>query len=126
MSSDRVPVDERVVVGKSPPTPEENQARSPEREGKAVRRAGMEYLHIPVSSAAMDPALVGRFRREVPRLPGPRASGRRAGSVAVMLAAAEQGLSGDEALAKAKELGFDRSGAPEHEAFVRGYVDRPT
>jgi uncharacterized protein (TIGR01244 family) len=148
-SNDRIQINERVVVGKVPPTlqvvegltregfrsvvnlreeAEENQALSPQQEGEAVRRAGMEYLHIPVSSGAMDPALVDRFRREVSRLPGPVfvhcASGRRAGTFSVMLAAAEEGLSGDAALARAKELGFDWSSTPELEAFIRRYLDR--
>ena len=106
-----------------------NQALSPQQEGEAVRRAGMEYRHIPVSGSALDPSLVDRFRREVPQLPGPVfvhcASGRRAGSFAVMAAAAEQGLSGGEALAKARDLGFDWSGTPELEAFIRNYSGTP-
>lgn len=148
-SSDRIRIDDRVVVGKVPPTAEvvqnlaregfravvnlrteaeEDQPLSPQQEGEAVRRAGMEYRHIPVSGSALDPSLVDRFRREVPQLPGAVfvhcASGRRAGSFAVMLAAAKQGLSGDEALAKARDLGFDWSGAPDLEAFIRNYLAR--
>lgn len=47
------------------------------------------------------------------------ASGKRAGSFSVMPAAAEEGLSGDSALKKAKDLGFEWNNAPEFGAFVR-------
>ena len=146
---DQVRISDRVVVGNEPPTAEmvdrlardgfkavvnlrtanePKQVLTPDQERAAVEGAGMAYRHIPVASTGLSPELVDSFREAVSRLPAPVfvhcASGRRAGSFSVMLAAAEEGLSGDSALKKASDLGFDWSNAPDLEAFVRRYVDR--
>src|SRR5512132_4454452 len=103
---------------------EQNQPLSPEEEGEVVRQAGMTYVHVPVAGTGPQPEQVDRFREELDRLEGPVlvhcASGRRSGAFALLHVAARDGLSGDETLAKAKELGFDWK-SPELEDFVRRY-----
>ena len=146
--SDRIMINDRLVVGKEPPSAEmvhrlardgfkavvnlrtaqeANQVLTPEQERATVEGAGMVYRHIPVASTGLSPELVDSFREEVSRLPAPVfvhcASGNRAGSFSVMLAAVEEGRSGASALKKAKDLGFDWSSAPELEAFVRRYME---
>ena len=48
-------------------------------------------------------------------------SGERAGAMVMMNMAVEQGMTGEETLQKAKEMGFG-SNQPELEQFVRNYV----
>lgn len=105
---------------------EEEQPHSPQAEGEKVRSAGMEYLHLPVSMKAMGPELVDEFREKYPSLPKPVfahcKSGKRAGAMVMMNMAVEQGMSGDQTLQKAKEMGFECD-QPQLEQFVRQYVD---
>lgn len=105
---------------------EEEQPLSPQAEGQKVTSAGMEYLHIPVSTESMGPELVDQFREKFPDLPKPVfahcKSGKRAGAMAMMHVAVEHGMTGDQTLQKAKEMGFECD-QPELEQFVRRYVD---
>lgn len=105
---------------------EEDQPLSPQAEGKKVKSAGMEYLHIPVSMKTMGPELVDQFRKQFPDLPKPVyahcKSGKRAGAMVMMKVAVEKGMTGDETLQKAKEMGFECD-QPVLEQFVRQYVD---
>lgn len=105
---------------------EEEQPLSPQAEGEKVKAAGMDYLHIPVSMKAMGPELVDQFREKFPDLPKPVfghcKSGKRAGAMVMMNMAVEQGMTGDQTLQKAKEMGFECD-QPELEQFVRHYVD---
>jgi uncharacterized protein (TIGR01244 family) len=104
---------------------EEEQPLSPQAEGAKVKAAGMEYLHIPVSMKAMGPELVDQFRERFPDLPKPVfahcKSGKRAGAMVMMNVAVEQGMTGDQTLQKAKEMGFECD-QPQLERFVRQYV----
>ena len=105
---------------------EEEQPLSPHAEGEKVIAAGMDYLHIPVSMEGMGPELVDQFREQLIELPKPVfahcKSGKRAGAMVVMDMAVEQGMTGDQTLQKAKEMGFECD-QPELEQFVRSYVD---
>jgi uncharacterized protein (TIGR01244 family) len=105
---------------------EEDQPLSPQAEGEKAKAAGMEYLHIPVSMKSMGPELVDQFRERFPDLPKPVyahcKSGKRAGAMVMMHMAVEQGMSGDQTLQKAKEMGFECD-QPQLEQFVRQYVD---
>lgn len=105
---------------------EEDQPMSPESEGEKARAEGLEYLHFPVSMQAMSPELVDEFREQWHSLTKPIfahcKSGKRAGALVMMHTAVEQGMSGDEALAKAEELGFECD-QPELRSFVKDYVD---
>ena len=105
---------------------EEDQPLSPQAEGEKAKAAGMEYLHIPVSMKSMGPELVDQFRERYPDLPKPVfahcKSGKRAGAMVMMNMAVEQGMTGDQTLQKAKEMGFECD-QPQLEQFVRQYVD---
>ena len=105
---------------------EEDQPMSPEEERQAVEKAGMKYVHLPVSSAGMGPELVDKFRKEIAELPSPVlvhcAAGMRAGAFTMMATATNEGWSGDETLEKAKAMGFACE-APQLKQFVRSYVD---
>ncbi len=106
---------------------EQNQPLSPEAEGEVARKAGLDYLHIPVASTDPRPEQVDQFREKLSGLPGPVlvhcASGKRSGVFAVLRLAGQDGLSGEEALARARTLGFDWK-SPELEGFVRRYLDQ--
>lgn len=108
---------------------EEEQPLTPQAEGKKVKSAGMEYLHIPVSMKAMGPELVDQFREKFADLPKPVfahcKSGKRAGAMVMMHMAVEQGMTGEQTLQRAKEMGFECD-QPELEQFVRQYVDSHT
>ncbi len=109
---------------------ENNQPISPKAEGAQVRELGMQYLHIPVSMETMEtmePRTVDRFRQEVAGLPSPVLvhchQGMRAGALVMMQTAIESGISGEETLHKAAELGF-QCDRPQLKQFVKGYIDR--
>lgn len=105
---------------------EDAQPVSPQAEGELVKAAGMTYLHLPVSMKTMGPELVDQFRAKYPDLPKPVfahcKSGKRAGAMVMMHMAIEQGMTGDQTLQKAKEMGFECD-QPELEQFVRLYVN---
>ena len=106
---------------------EQNQPLSPEAEGEVARKAGLDYLHIPVASTDPRPEQVDQFREKLSGLPGPVlvhcASGKRSGAFAVLQLASQEGLSGEDALARARSFGFDWK-SPELEGFVRQYLDQ--
>ena len=105
---------------------EKEQPISPDDEAAMVKAAGMQYLHLPVSLKGMSEDLVDSFRAEFAKLPRPVfahcAAGKRAGAMVMMDMAVEQGMTGDETLSKATEMGFDCD-VPELEQFVKQYVD---
>ena len=106
---------------------EQNQPLSPEAEGDVARRAGLDYLHIPVASTDPRPEQVDQFQKKLAELPGPVlvhcASGKRSGAFAILQTARHEGLSGEQALARAKQLGFDWK-SPELEGFITRYLDQ--
>lgn len=96
--SNRLKVDDRFTIEMAPPTAG--------RVGVLARRHGLEYVSIPVSPQGMNGSVADRFDREVSPLPRPVAvhcaSGTRAGLFTLMPVARAEGLSGDEAVAKAE------------------------
>lgn len=105
---------------------EEDQPLSPDDEANAVESAGLRYLSIPVSMQSMGPELVDQFREKYAELPKPVfahcKSGKRAGAMVMMHVAVEKGISGEQTLEKAKEMGFECD-QPQLQQFVRQYVD---
>lgn len=105
---------------------EKDQPISPDEEAALVKAAGMQYLHVPVSMNEMKTEQVDRFRAEFNTLPKPVfahcASGKRAGAMVMMDLAVSQGMTGDQTIAKAEEMGFECD-KPELEKFVKDYVD---
>jgi len=105
---------------------EEEQPFSPRHEGLKVQAAGMDYLNIPVTVDSLGADVVDRFRRQFDNLAKPVyahcRSGKRAAAMIMMHLAREQGLSGEQALKKAEELGLEYD-SPELAEFIRTYVD---
>lgn len=105
---------------------EEEQPLSPDVEAENVKSAGMQYLHIPVSMKSMGPELVDQFREEFPGLPKPLfahcKTGKRAGAMVMMHVACENGMTGEQTLQKAEDMGFECD-KPELIEFVKNYVD---
>ncbi|WP_339749813.1 protein tyrosine phosphatase family protein [uncultured Rubinisphaera sp.] len=105
---------------------EDEQPLSPDAEGEKVKAAGLKYLHIPVSMKSMGPKLVDQFREKYSELPKPVfahcKSGKRAGAMVMMHMAIEKGMSGEETLQKAEEMGFECE-QDELRQFVKSYVD---
>lgn len=105
---------------------EPEQPLSPGAEAEAVKAAGMEYLHVPVSMESLKPETVDRFRERFSQLPKPVfahcQSGKRAGAMAMMNVAHAKGMTGEQTLRKAKEMGFECD-QPELMEFVKTYVD---
>lgn len=96
-------------------------------ESRVAEAAGLNYLHHPVSADALDDELVDDFRRSLDDLPQPVllhcASGKRAGAMALMMLAAENGLDGDAVLDLGRERGLDLS-QEKIAPFVKDYADR--
>ena len=105
----------------------EDQKLPIEDERRTAEAAGLAFYHQPVSGHSLDDAAVDRFREALGRLPRPIllhcASGKRSGAMTMMHLASEQGMTGDEAIERAEEMGFECD-TPELEAFVKDYVDR--
>ncbi|MCM2372129.1 beta-lactamase hydrolase domain-containing protein [Aporhodopirellula aestuarii] len=105
---------------------EDEQDLSPDAEGEQVKSLDMEYLHIPVSLDSLDASQVDAFREQYKALPKPAfahcKSGKRAGAMLMMHTAVENGMSGDQALKQASEMGFECD-VPELQNFVRDYVN---
>lgn len=106
---------------------EERQPLSPAEEGEQVRSAGMDYLHLPVSMKSISSEQVDYFRERFADLPKPVFAhcqgGKRAGAMVMMNVGIEAGLSGEQTLEQAGELGFECD-QPELRDFVCRYVDR--
>jgi uncharacterized protein (TIGR01244 family) len=105
---------------------EDGMPLTPQAEGEAVKSAGMQYCHIPVPMSLLDDQQVDEFREQFDALPKPIfahcKSGKRAGAMVMLETALEQGMSGDQTLEKAQELGF-QCDKPELKNFVKRYVD---
>lgn len=105
---------------------EEEQPLSPAEEGRKVSALGMTYYHEPVDSKEMSEAQVDRFRERFADLPTPVyahcKSGKRAGAFVMMDMAVRKGMSGEQTLKQAEDMGFECK-EPELKKFVTGYVD---
>ena len=105
----------------------EDQKVEPGDERQLAEAAGLAFHHEPLSPSDLDDATVDGFRRALTELPKPVllhcTSGKRSGAMTVMHVASERGLSGDEALDWAADIGFSCDNE-DLESFVRGYVDR--
>lgn len=108
-------------------TGEEGQPLSPDDELQRVHEAGMNYLHVPVSMDGMDQSKVDSFREQFASLPKPVfahcKSGKRAGAMTMMHMAVEHGMTGEQALQKAEEMGFECD-KPELMQFVKSYINK--
>lgn len=105
---------------------EDDQPISPSEEGERAEAMGLKYCHLPVSMQSFSEDLVDDFRRQFQALPKPVfahcKSGKRAGAMVMMHTACEQGMTGDQTLEQAKQMGFECD-QPELVEFVKSYVD---
>jgi uncharacterized protein (TIGR01244 family) len=100
---------------------EQNQPLDPAAEGEAVKRAGMEYLHIPVDPKNLDPSSAAAVAKAIEASDGPVyvhcAAGGRAVTHALLAEAKAQGNSADNVFKKAEEIG-----APVTDEGFKAYV----
>lgn len=100
---------------------EQNQPLSPAAEGDAVKRAGMEYLHIPVDPKNLDPSSAVAVAKAIEEADGPVyvhcAAGGRAVTHALLADGKVQGSSADQVFKKAEEIG-----APVTDEGFKAYV----
>ena len=98
----------------------------PEEERQTAEQAGLTFLHHPVDGEKLSDALVDEFRQKATALPAPVlvhcASGKRSGAFVMMHIGCEQGMTGEEVIKKAEEMGFECD-TPQLEGFVKSYVD---
>ncbi|MFH0342520.1 MAG: beta-lactamase hydrolase domain-containing protein [Chromatiales bacterium] len=103
------------------------QVLSPEAEGVKVEGLGMEYLHFPVSVKSLTDDRVDDFCSQLTALPRPIlvhcGTGMRAGALCMMALGIEERMSGEEALNKAKAMGFECK-SEDLKAFVKDYLDK--
>lgn len=100
---------------------EQNQPLDPDAEGDAVKRAGMEYLHIPVDPKNLDPSSAEAVAKAIDASDGPVyvhcAAGGRAVTHALLADGKAQGNSADKVFKKAEEIG-----APVTDEGFKAYV----
>lgn len=98
--------------------PDREEASQPgtRAEAEAAEAAGLDYVHIPVTSGSMTPADVDRFDEAVAASDGPVVAHCRSGARAFYMwilsgKARKAGYGEDELLAKATEIGIDPQAA---------------
>jgi uncharacterized protein (TIGR01244 family) len=88
---------------------EPNQPLDPQAQGEAVKRAGMEYVHIPVDPKNLNPSSAEAVAMAVAASDGPVyvhcAAGGRGLSHALIAEAKANGGTADDVLKKAETLG---------------------
>jgi uncharacterized protein (TIGR01244 family) len=104
-----------------------DQPISPVEEGRLVERAGMSYLHSPITVADLDDRVADHFLEILTAIDKPVLvhceNGLRAALLALMFVACDEKRGGDWVLERAQELGFEVR-APLLRTFARAYVDR--
>ena len=98
----------------------------PEEERQEAEQAGLAFLHHTVDGEKLSDNLVDEFRQKATELPAPVlvhcASGKRSGAFVMMHIGCEQGMTGEEVIKKAEEMGFECD-TPQLEDFVKSYVN---
>lgn len=88
---------------------EPNQPLDPQAEGDVVRRAGMEYLHVPVDPKNLDPSSAAAVTKAIEEADGPVyvhcAAGGRAVTHALLADGNAAGSSADDVMKKADSIG---------------------
>jgi uncharacterized protein (TIGR01244 family) len=104
-----------------------NQPLSPVEEGRLIEKAGMSYLHRPITVADLDDRLVDQFLEILTTIDKPVLvhceNGLRAALLALMFVGCDDKRGGDWVIERAEELGFELR-APLLRTFARAYVDR--
>ncbi len=104
---------------------EQNQPLDPKAEGDVVRRAGMEYLHVPVDPKNLDPSSAAAVTKAIEETDGSVYVHCAAGGRAVThaLLADGKGGSADAVFKKAEEIGAPVTDEG-FKAFVRQVADK--
>jgi len=110
-------------------TTDEDQNLDPNKEEELANDNSLKYRQIGVSKENLSEATVDSFRQELENLPKPVVvhctSGKRSGAFVMMHIGCQQGMSGEEVIKKAEEMGFECDQA-ELEQFVKKYVNKKT
>jgi uncharacterized protein (TIGR01244 family) len=100
---------------------EANQSLDPAAEGEVAKRAGLEYVHIPVDPKNLDPSSAAAVAKAVEASDGPVfvhcAAGGRAVTHALLAEAKAQGSSAEKVFKKAEEIG-----APVTDEGFKAYI----
>lgn len=137
-------IDDELSVAMGQPTAEQLQQaategfksvlnlRSPQEEGfvsdeqQQAEAAGLKYVNLSVKPDGMSDELTDRVLQEIERLPKPALihckSGMRSGVMTLMSVATDRGMTANEALAMAKQNGFDYDSNPQMKQFFEHYV----
>jgi len=104
---------------------EQNQPLDPKAEGDVVRRAGLEYLHVPVDPKNLDPSSAAAVTKAIEETDGAVYVHCAAGGRAVThaLLADGKGGSADAVFKKAEEIGAPVTDEG-FKAFVREVADK--
>ena len=116
----------RSIINMQTDDEDKKLAMKPQEEGRLAEEARLTYLHHPVDGEKLSEEVVDSFRRKATDLPAPVlvhcASGKRSGALVMMHKGCEEGMSGEEVVAKAEEMGFECDTA-DLETFVKDYVN---
>jgi uncharacterized protein (TIGR01244 family) len=84
-----------------------------DNEAQLAQSAGLEYAHVPLTPATANEEQLTEIVAELDKLPKPTlihcAGGMRASAIALISIARQEGLTPDQALARAQAAGFDYS-----------------
>jgi uncharacterized protein (TIGR01244 family) len=107
--------------------------RSPQEEGylpdeaEQADKAGLAYANIPVSPKNMSDELAHEVLSNIENLPKPLLShcnsGMRSGAMAFMYIALKEGMSAEEAMEQAREMGFNCEQSPQMKDFFEQYIE---
>ncbi len=105
---------------------EDMQPMSTDAEGAKAESFGLEYVSIPVTAEGMDSELVDRFRETLHRAAKPVlvhcSGGKRAGAFVMMDLAVKNGMTGEQTIGAAEQMGFECDDKSIAE-FVKQYID---
>ncbi|MCF6159191.1 MAG: phosphatase [wastewater metagenome] len=109
---------------------EEDQPLSPKAEEELVRKAGMEYTNIPISTKEVPkPEQIELVRKALDCMAKPIYvhchRGKRSGALTMIDQALKRGMTGEEALQKAQSMGFECD-VPHLKDFFVNYINQHT
>jgi uncharacterized protein (TIGR01244 family) len=88
-----------------------NETNALPDEQQQAEAAGLHYAHVPLQSAVPDEALVSRAIAELENLPKPVlvhcGAGLRAGAIALIATAKQEGWTTEQLIQKTKEIGLN-------------------
>ena len=108
-------------------TSQEDQELTPDEEKNIAEKNDLDYAHIGVSKDSMNHETVDLFRESLKHSSKPVIihckSGKRSGAFVMMHVACEENMSGDDAIDKAEQMGFECN-VPELKEFLKSYINK--